>query len=50
MCSNMNIVNNCNAKTPNALDHFNSCKDFVNLETDALITAATLKVFWNGKY
>ena len=45
MCANMNIINNCNAKTPNILDNFNYCKDYVNLETDALITAATLTYF-----
>lgn len=45
MCANMNVINNCNAKTTNCLDNFNSCKDFVNLETDALLTAATLKYF-----
>lgn len=45
MCANMNLINNCNAKTPNLLDNFNYCKDYVNLETDALITAATLTYF-----
>lgn len=41
----MNVINNCNAKTPNVLDNFNQCKDYVNLETDALITAAALTYF-----
>ena len=45
MCANMNIINNCNAKTPNVLDNFNYCKDYVSLESDALITAATLTYF-----
>ena len=45
MCSNMNVVNNCNAKTSNVLDNFNVCKDFINLETDALITAAAMSYF-----
>ena len=34
MCANINVINNCNAKTPNVLDNFNQCKDFINLETD----------------
>ena len=42
MCPNMNVINNCNAKTPNVLGNFNQCKDFINLETDALITAAAM--------
>ena len=41
----MNVVNNCNAKTANVLDNFNVCKDFINLETDALITAAAMSHF-----
>ena len=41
----MNVINNCNAKTPNVLDNFNQCKDYVNIETDALITAATMSYF-----
>ena len=45
MCANMNVINNCNAKTNNVLDNFNQCKDYVNLETDALITAAALTYF-----
>lgn len=45
MCSNMNVVNNCNAKTTNVLDNLNQCKYFINLETDASITAATLLHF-----
>ncbi|KAK3751412.1 hypothetical protein QZH41_006654 [Actinostola sp. cb2023] len=45
MCSNMNLVNNVNARTTNVLDNLNHCKDFVNLETDAHITAATMKYF-----
>ena len=40
--SNMNVINNCNEKTSNVLDNFNVCKDFINLETDALITAAAM--------
>lgn len=35
MCSNMNVTCNINAKTTNVLDNFNTCKDFVNMETDA---------------
>lgn len=45
MSANMNVINNCNAKTPNVLDNFNQCKDYVNIETDALITAATMSYF-----
>lgn len=45
MCANMNVINNCNAKTTNVRDNFNHCKDFVNLETDALITAAAMTYF-----
>lgn len=41
----MNVINNVNAKTTNVLDNLNYCKDYVNLETDAYITAATLKYF-----
>lgn len=41
----MNVINNCNAKTSNVLDNFNVCKDFINLETDALITAAAMSHF-----
>ena len=45
MCSNMNAVNNVNAKTKNVLDNFNSCKSFVNLENVAYISAATMHHF-----
>lgn len=45
MCSNMNVIHNVNAKTNNVLDNFNSCKDYTNNETDALIVAATLEHF-----
>ena len=45
MSANMNVINNCNAKTPNVLDNFNQCKDYVNIETDALITPATMSYF-----
>ncbi len=45
MCSNMNVTSNINAKTTNVLDHFNYCKDFVNIETDAFIAAAALQYF-----
>lgn len=45
MCSNMNVINNVNAKTTNVLDNLNYCKDYVNLETDAYIAAAVLKYF-----
>ena len=41
----MNVVNNCNAKTSNVFDNFNVCKDFINLETNALITAAAMSHF-----
>ena len=46
----MNIINNCSAKTPNVLDNFNQCKDFVNLETDALITVAAMTYFGMESY
>ena len=45
MCSNMNAVNQVNAKTKNVLDNFNYCKSFVKLETAAFITAATMQYF-----
>lgn len=45
MYSNLNVINNCNAKTSNVLDNFNQCKNFVKLETDAFIVAATLTYF-----
>ena len=45
MCSNLNVVNNVNARTTNVLDNFNYCKDYVNLETDAYITTAAMKYF-----
>ncbi|CAH3165645.1 unnamed protein product, partial [Porites lobata] len=45
MCSNMNVINQVNAKTSNVLDNFNHCKTYVKLETDAFITAATMKHF-----
>lgn len=45
MCSNMNITSNVNAKTSNVLDNFNTCKDFVNMETDAFMVAAALQYF-----
>ena len=45
MFSNMNIINNVNAKTKNALDNFNSCKEYVNFETDAMIVASALQHF-----
>jgi serine palmitoyltransferase len=41
----MNVINNVNAKTSKVLDNLNYCKDYVNLETDAYITAAVLKYF-----
>ena len=40
MCSN-----NSNARTKNAMDNFNHCKAYVNLETDAFITASIMKHF-----
>jgi serine palmitoyltransferase len=45
MCSNVNVTDNINAKTKNVLDNFNYCKDFVKLETDAFIVAATMDFF-----
>jgi hypothetical protein len=45
MCSNLNVINNSNARTTNAMDNFNHCKAYVNLETDAFITAAVMKHF-----
>ena len=45
MCANMNVINNYNAKTNNVLDNVNQCKDYVNVETDALITATALTCF-----
>ena len=48
MYSNMNIINCVNAKTSNVLDNLNSCKDYVNMETDAFITAAVLRHFSIG--
>ena len=45
MCSNMNVINQVNAKTSNVLDNFNYCKSYVKLETDAFIAAATMKHF-----
>ena len=45
MFSNMNVTNIVNAKTSNVLDNFNSCKEYVNMETDAFIVAAALKYF-----
>jgi len=45
MCSNMNITNNINAKTKKVLDNFNFCKDFVEMETNAFIVAATMNHF-----
>ena len=45
MCSNMNVTCNINAKTTNVLDNFNTCKDFVNMETDAFVAATALQYF-----
>ena len=45
MCSNMNVTNQVNAKTSNVLDSLNYCKNYVKLETDAFIVAATMKHF-----
>ena len=41
----MNIINNLNAKTNNAMDNFNPCKEYVNIETDAFLVAATMEYF-----
>ena len=41
----MNIINNVNAKTTNAMDNFNPCKEYVNIETDAFLVAATMEYF-----
>ena len=45
MCSNMNAVNQVNAKTKNVLDNFNYCKTFVKLESAAFVSAATMHHF-----
>ena len=45
ICSNLNVINNSNARTANAMDNINHCKTFVSLETDAFITAAVMKHF-----
>ena len=45
MCSNINVTNSINAKTTNVLDNFNSCRDFVDNETDAYLVAATMTHF-----
>ncbi|KAK3733825.1 hypothetical protein QZH41_009292 [Actinostola sp. cb2023] len=45
MCSNLNVINNVNARTTNVLDNFNQCKGYVNFETDAFITSAAIKYF-----
>ena len=45
MVSNMNVISIVNAKTSNVLDNFNSCKEYVNMETHAFIEAAALKYF-----
>lgn len=45
MCSNMNAVNQVNAKTKNVLDNLNYCKSFVKLESAAFIVAAALQYF-----
>ncbi len=41
----MNVINNVNAKTTNAMDNFNPCKEYVNIETDAFLVAATMEYF-----
>eukprot|EP00794_Sanderia_malayensis_P008580 gene8580-9497_t len=41
---NMNLVRNSNARG-NVLDKFNACKDYVNFETDALITTLAMTYF-----
>eukprot|EP00794_Sanderia_malayensis_P004126 gene4127-4680_t len=41
---NMNLVRNSNAGG-NVLDKFNACKDYVNFETDALITTLAMTYF-----
>ena len=43
MCYNMYVINNVTAKTTNAMDNFNPCKEYVNIETDAFLVAAP----WN---
>ncbi|XP_048579032.1 uncharacterized protein LOC125560742 [Nematostella vectensis] len=45
MASNMNVINCSNEKTPKAEDNYNSCKEYVDMETSALIVAAALKYF-----
>eukprot|EP00794_Sanderia_malayensis_P017142 gene17142-18864_t len=40
----MNLVRNSNARG-NVLDKFNACKDYVNFETDALITTLAMTYF-----
>ena len=46
MCSNMNAVNQVNAKTNNILDNFNYCKSDFKLENAAFISAATMQYFY----
>ena len=50
MCYNMNVINNVNAKTTNAMDNFNPCKEYVNIETDAFLVAATMEYFGMHKF
>lgn len=45
MCSNMNVINNSNTRTTNVLDNLNQCKNFINLETSAIITACAMTYF-----
>lgn len=40
---NMNVISIVNAKTSNVLGNFNTCKEYVNMET--FIVAAALKYF-----
>jgi serine palmitoyltransferase len=41
----MNVVNNSNARTTNVLDNLNQCKNFINMETDAIITTCAMTYF-----
>lgn len=41
----MNVLCIVNVKSTNVLDNFNSCKEYVNMETHAFVVAAALIYF-----
>lgn len=41
----MNVINNSNARTTNVLDNLNQCKNFINMETNAIVTACAMTYF-----